>query len=187
MLESKDEQLIEEYFQGNEEAFKFLTERYLKLVYNFVLSYLGDIPAAEDITQEVFLRVWKNLKKFDRKKSFKTWLYSIAKNAALDWLKKKKAIPLSQFENAEGDNAVLDSLVDESPLPDELLARKDLAQVLVAALDKLTPKHREVLLLYYRDQLNMGEIAEILAELVETIKSRHRRALIALKVHLKDL
>jgi RNA polymerase sigma-70 factor (ECF subfamily) len=187
MLEIKDEQLIEDYLQGNEGAFKLLTERYFKLIYNFIWRYLGDASAAEDVTQEVFLRAWKNLKKFDKKKSFKTWLYSIAKNAALDWLKKKKAIPMSQLENAEGDNAVLDSLADESPLPDEILARKDLAKILTVALDKLTPKHREVLLLYYQNQLNLVEIAEVLSEPINTVKSRHRRALIALKVHLKDL
>lgn len=187
MPEYNDEQLIENYLQGDEQSFKILLVRHLKPVYNFIWRYIGDDSTAEDVVQEVFLRVWKNLKKFNRKKSFKTWLYRIAKNAALDWLKKKKAIPLSRFENTEGDNVVLDSLVDDSPLPDELLARQDLVKALSTALDKLTYKHREVLLLYYQNQLTLGEIAEVLAEPMDTVKSRHRRALIALRVHLKEL
>ena len=162
------------------------------MIYCFIYRYVGDQEAAEDVAQEVFVKVWKNLKKFNprknrfanfklrRQKNFKTWLFKIAKNASIDFLRKKKIIPFSSFDNEDG-NALTDTLADPAPLPDALLERQDLANLLTRALAKISFKYRAVLLLRYNNHFTFREIAESLGEPLNTIKSRHRRALIILK------
>jgi len=181
-----DEQLISDYLAGNEQSLELLIKQYLRPIYSFVFRYVGNGQEAEDITQEVFVRVWRNLKKFDQNKSFKTWIFSIAKNASLDFLKKKKAIPFSEFDTEEGGNRITDTLVDPSPLPLELLEKAGMANMLNEAMEKLSPQYRMVLFLRYNDHFNFREIAESMGEPLHTVKSRHRRALIKLKELLTD-
>ncbi|MCH7598087.1 sigma-70 family RNA polymerase sigma factor [Patescibacteria group bacterium] len=190
-----DEQLIEDYFKGDEASFELLVQNYLKPIYSFVYRYVDNVHDADDITQDVFVKVWRNLKKpvlslskgFNPKKgSFKTWIFAIAKNTAIDHLKKKKTIPFSEFENDKGENMITETLVDPSPLPNELLERVSVAQMLTSAMKKLSPKYEIILSLRYNNHFIFREIAESLGEPLHTIKSRHRRALIMLKKLLTD-
>lgn len=181
MVEVTDEQLVADYFKGDEKSLEVLVQRYLKPIYSFVYRHTGSRQETEDITQDVFVRAWKNLKKFDKGKSFKTWIFSIAKNAAIDFLRKKKAVPLSQFEDLEGGNIVTESLIDPAPLASELLEQKDISKTLETALQKLSLPYRTVLILRYNDHLNFREIAEVLGEPLNTVKSRHRRAIFMLR------
>lgn len=188
MNETSDEQLVFHYLKGDEKSLEALIRLYLKPIYNFVYRYTGSGQDADDLTQEVFVRVWKNLKKFDRRRSFKTWIFSIAKNASVDFLKKsqsafggKKTLPFSQFENEKGGNPIIENIADPAPLPSEILEQKDRANVLTAALAKLSPQSRMVLFLRYNDHFTFREIAESLDRSLNTIKSWHRRALITLK------
>ncbi|MFH0929900.1 MAG: RNA polymerase sigma factor [Candidatus Moraniibacteriota bacterium] len=176
----KDNQLIKKILSGDEEAFVEIVKIYLDPVYNFVYRLVGDRDAAEDLTQETFVKVWKNLKRFDQKRSFKTWLFAIAKNSAFDWLKKKKEIPFSTFTDEEGDNW-LENVADENILFDEILERKNIAEELDEILQKLPPHYRAILLLHYKEDFSLHEIAEILSEPYNTIKSRHYRGLMKLK------
>ncbi|MDP2918361.1 MAG: sigma-70 family RNA polymerase sigma factor [bacterium] len=192
MPEISDQKLISLYLAGDEKSLEILYNRYLKMIYSFIYRYVGDQEAAADVAQEVFVKVWKNLKKFNprknrfanfklrRQKNFKTWLFKIAKNASIDFLRKKKTIPFSSFDNEDG-NALTDTLADPAPLPDALLERQDLANLLTRALAKISFKYRAVLLLRYNNYFTFREIAESLGEPLNTIKSRHRRALIILK------
>lgn len=181
MTNISDQTLIRKYLQGDEQSLEILIGQYLKPIYSFVSRYVGNGQEAEDVTQEVFVRVWRNLKKFDQEKSFKTWIFSIAKNASLDHLKKKRAIPFSEFDQEDGKNVIIDTLADPSPLPLALLERADMAKMLNVAMEKLSPQYRMVLFLRYNDHFNFREIAESMKEPLHTIKSRHRRALIKLK------
>ena len=88
-MPKKEEQLVRDYLKGDENSLEILIGQYLKPIYSFIYRYVGNASEAEDITQEVFVRVWKNLKKFDQNKKFKTWIFGIAKNASIDWLRKK--------------------------------------------------------------------------------------------------
>ncbi len=180
-MSRSDQQLIADYLAGDEKSLEILYSRYLKPIYSFAYRYVGGGHDAEDITQEVFVKTWRQIKRFDQSKSFKTWLFSIAKNAAIDFLKKKKTIPFSEFENEEGENALTEALADPNPLPQEILERADMAQVLNTAMDKLSPEYRMVLFLRYNDHFSFQEIADSLGEPLYTITSRHRRALIKLK------
>lgn len=186
MKTDNDEELVGDYLKGDEQALRSLIERYLRSVYNFVYRYVGK-DEAEDITQNVFVKVWKNIKKFDRNKKFKTWIFSIAKNVSLDWIKKKKPRLFSEFENEEGDNLLAESISDSSPLPEELFARSDLKRRLSEYMEKLSPNYKIVLTMYYNDHLTFKEIAEVLNESLNTVKSRHRRAIIQLKKLLLNL
>ena len=186
-----DEQLIADYLAGDEGSLEILIQRYLKPIYSFTYRRVGGGQDAEDVTQEVFMKVWRNLKRFDQQKSFKTWIFSITKNTAIDFLKKKREIPFSEFsarggsafgrENEDGENMITETFADPSPLPNELLEKVGMAQMLTSAMEKLSPKYRMVLFLRYNDHFNFREIAESLGEPLNTVKSRYKRALIKLK------
>jgi len=189
-----DEQLVTNYLKGDEESLGILIKRYLKPIYSFVYRYVGDEQEAEDIVQDVFLKVWRNLKKFDQKKKFKTWIFSIAKNASVDFLRKsrsasggKRTIPFSDFENEKGENIFAETLADKNPLPDELFKRAGIAEIISAAINQLAPKYRMVLSARYHSQSTFREIAENLNEPLNTVKSRYRRALIMLRKLLTGL
>jgi len=173
--------IIKEYLEGNEAALETLIARYLKPVYGFAYRYAQNASDAEDITQEVFVRVWKNIKKFDENRNFKTWIFSIAKHAALDLLKKKRAFSFSQFETHDGENPLLETLADPLPLQDELSVQKSITEVVERAIQQLSPRYRAVVISHFRDQFTFREIAESLNESLNTTKSRYRRALAILK------
>lgn len=185
MQNRSDRQLITDYFKGDEESFEILVKRYLKSVYGFVYRYAGNPHDAEDITQTVFVKVWRNLGKFKRRRNFKTWIFRIARNASLDWLKKKKPIAFSAFETEEG-NFLVETLVDPLPLPDELAEKKNVSEMLSRAMEKLPFNYHLVLILHYRHSFTFREIAGILKESIDTVKTRHRRGIAALRKFLQD-
>ncbi len=174
-----DEKLVKNYLKGDKQAMEFLVQKYLKPMYNFVFKYMHTTEAAEDVTQEAFLKIWKNIKKFNGKYKFKTWAFTVAKNTALDHLKKKGFVALSQEDPAEG--GLENILASYEPLPEEAMAKIQDAQMVGRAVNSLPQKYSRVLALYYQNQLNFREISEILKESIHTIKTRHRRALIYLK------
>lgn len=173
---SEDKRIIEEFLKGNEDAFNILVNRYLKSVYNFLFQLVRDIPVCEDLTQETFVKAWKNIKKFDTEKSFKTWIFTIAKNTAYDYFKKKKTIPFSNFINEDGNNR-LDNVAENNILPDEILARKDIAKEMEEKLKEIPEKYRIILTLRYKEDFSLLEISEILKVPYNTVKSGHSRAL----------
>ncbi len=176
-----DEQLVNDYLKGDETALEILIRRYLKPVYIFAYRQVGNLRDAEDITQEVFIKAWRHLKKFDCNKSFKTWIFSIARNATIDFLRKKKIAPFSELENEDSENSMAETVVDPAPLPQEIFDRKNLAQELAVAMEKLSPKYRTVLFLHYNDHFTFQEIADITGEPINTVKSRHQRAITKLR------
>ena len=182
-----DQELIEKYINGDEKSFEFLLSRYLNIIYNFVYKYSRDKDEASDITQETFLKVWKNIKKINQKQNFRSWLFTIAKNTALDYLKKKKTIAFSQFEGIEGKNYFIDNIKDNSILPSEIVESKITKNLLKKATENLSSKYKEVLSLYYFKDLNFREISEVTKEPLNTIKSRHKRAIMHLKTNLSRL
>lgn len=181
-MDRTDEELIAAYLQGQEAAFGEITNRHLRGVYSFALRLVGDSAAAEDIAQDTFLKAWKSLRTYDPSASkFKTWILRIARNTAIDHLRKKKHIPLSAFENETGANVLAETLAADEELAPQTLERLDDARELHEVLADLSPKNREILLLYYSNDYTFEEIARMLEEPTNTVKSRHRRALAALK------
>lgn len=182
-----DTTLIVAFIKGDGESFAALVDRHMPMVYTFVYRYVGDADIANDVVQDVFIKVWKNMKKFELGKNFKTWLLTIAKNTALDAIKKKKALLFSKIEEGETDlDAFLAPYVESVDLPDALLKKKQTKADLDRILQELSPAYRSVLLLRYTERLKFREIADVLHEPIDTIKSKHRRALIQLRKMLLE-
>lgn len=176
-----DEQLVEKYLQGDKSALEFLISRYLKVIYNFAYHYAGNSADAEDITQDAFLKVWKNIRKFDLQKKFKNWIFEITKNTAIDLSRKKKIIPFSCFEGENGENFLIETLCDKNPLPLEICEKKYLSAQLTSSLEKVSPQGKKIIFMHLNEDLTFKEIAGILGESINTIKSRYRRAILELK------
>ncbi len=180
-MNPSDNELISSYLKGDKQALEILIQKNIKSVYSFIYHYLNGATEAEDITQEVFIKAWCNIKKFKKDKNFKIWLFSIAKNTCLDFFRKKKTAPFSDFDTEDGGNILTDTLADPSPLPQYFLERADISQALQTALNQLAPKHRSIMIFHYNDHLTFAEIAKSLNESLNTIKSRHLRAVIKLQ------
>ena len=174
-----DGQLVGRYLnEQSERALEDLVRRYLPIIFGFVKRYTGNEGDASDIAQEVFVKVWKNIKSFDRNKSFRTWIFTIAKRTAIDELRKKRALPFSALGD---ENDFAGSLADESPsVLDQIFSRQQ-SQELAGAVAKLPTNYRSIIRLYSHDGLNFREIASKLKEPLNTVKSRYRRGLALLK------
>lgn len=173
--------LIPKALLGDEQAFASLVHMYLTPLYSFIFLIMRDKDATEDVVQETFIKVWKHLKRYDQSQSFKTWLYTIAKNTAFDYLKKKKALPFSLFEDTEG-NLPFEKDLAEAPDVLEQLSRAEALQILEHVLDQISPLYRTLLTLIYREDFDLREAAAILGEPYNTVKSRHQRALQKLRI-----
>ncbi|MCX6713902.1 MAG: sigma-70 family RNA polymerase sigma factor [Candidatus Vogelbacteria bacterium] len=177
-----DNELVGDFLAGNEESLELLFERYFKVIYNFTYRFVHEPDVASDITQETFVKAWRNLKKFDQNLNFKTWLFTIAKNTAYDWLKKKKPIVFSTLTATDEDDHRLENLVvDTEPWPDEVFAQKEIKTKLGEQLSKIPPLDQTIILLHLQEGQTFEMVAEILDQPMNTIKSRYRRALIKLR------
>ena len=180
-----DEQLVKRYLKGDEASLEALIKRYLPLIFGFARQYVGSEDKASDIAQETFVKVWKHLKKFDQKRSFKSWIYTIAKNTALDWLKRKEEIPFSQFDSEDEDNFI-STIQDTAPLPTQLIDAKEGIAGVNRLIEKLPNDYREVVSLRHEKELTFEEIARRVKAPLNTVKSRYRRALISLRKQVVD-
>jgi RNA polymerase sigma-70 factor, ECF subfamily len=189
MDERTDAELIRAYADGDEGAFETLVLRYVGPIYRFSFRLVRDAHNAEDLTQETFIKVWKNLSRFDPSKSFKAWIFAIARNTAIDAIRKKDPITFSAMERdddgAESGRLQID-VEDPRPLPDEIAARAEDAGIIDAMLDTLPPKQRSVILLHDGEELTFQEIADAAKEPLNTVKSRYRRGVEALKNKLSS-
>lgn len=175
-----DEKLIHKFLAGDDSAFEIILKRYLKPIYNFLYRLTGERSAIDDLTQETFLKAWKNIERVKSGQKFKTWLFTIAKNTAFDHLKRKKTVPFSRFLDAQ-DNNPLENISEDQILPDEILEKEDLANNLEEKLKKIPAGQRIILLMHYKEDFSLQEIAAILEKPYNTIKSQHQRGLVNLR------
>ena len=177
-----DRALVEAFLGGNEDSFAALLERHLPVTYKFTYRYLQNADDTNDVVQEVFIKAWKHIKKFDMNRNFRTWLLTIDKNTALDFLKKKRPVLFSRIEEGDGDlDSFLAPYLEGADLPDEALEKREMKAHLQEVLRELAPSYRTVLTLRYNEHLKFREIAEILEEPIDTVKSKHRRGLALLQ------
>ena len=166
MMEEKD--LICRAARGDAEAFRQLVEAYQTPAYRLAARMCGP-DGAEDVTQEAFLAAWRGLPQFRGDCRFSTWLYRLVSNAAIDCLRREKK------HRDTGDVDDLE-LPDGGPSPQEQAERSDTRDAVRRALDRLSPEHRQVLLLRFMQELDYGEIARALDVSEGTVKSRINRA-----------
>lgn len=166
MMEEKD--LIRRAARGDAEAFRQLVEAYQTPAYRLAARMCGP-DSAEDVTQEAFLAAWRALPEFRGDCRFSTWLYRLVSNAAIDCLRREKK------HRDTGDVDDLE-LPDGGPSLQEQAERNDTRDAVRRALDRLSPEHRQVLLLRFMQELDYGEIARALNVSEGTVKSRINRA-----------
>ena len=183
-----DEVLMLRYKEGDLEAFEILLERYQQPLFNFVLRFCNDYHQAEDLVQEVFLRLIKSAKSYEPKAKFSTYIYTFAHNICIDNFrrgKKRKTTSLSQPIDVEQELTLEDTVKDERANPEKDYRQKTLEKALQEAVSELPEEQREVFLL--REQMNLPfeEIARVVGCLPSTAKSRMRYALQSIRQKLE--
>jgi RNA polymerase sigma-70 factor (ECF subfamily) len=179
--ELSDELLMERYQRGDKRAFEILAARHQGPVFNFILRFLGHREAAEDVLQEVFLRIVRGAGQFQRRAKFTTWLYTIARNLCIDTQRKahyRRADSLDSSADDDPDSPTLGSTVAGTERSgEEATFDSRVREAVVAALEALSPEQREVFVLREYAGLPFQEIAGIVGCPENTVKSRMRYAL----------
>jgi RNA polymerase sigma-70 factor, ECF subfamily len=174
-----DSGVVSAFLEGETRAFDELVNRYQNRLLNFVYRTTGDRERAEDLVQEVFVRVYRHIHRFDRSRKFSTWIYTIASNLAKNELRNRSRNPLVLFQtirrNWEDDDRPL-QFEDPGTRPDDLYRKRHLREVVEDAVEKLPPHHRNVFVLRELEGKSYEEIAEITSCNLGTVKSRLNRA-----------
>jgi RNA polymerase sigma-70 factor (ECF subfamily) len=184
--------LMVRYQRGDREAFAELVRRYQRPVYNFVIRQVRHPGTAEDVTQEVFVRVVQNAAEFKHEARFTTWLYTIARNLCIDHLRKqshRRHPSLDQPAAGASEGRPLgDNIADAHPSTDveRAAAASEVQACIVRALEGLPEEQREVFLLREVANLPFKEIAEVTGAGENTVKSRMRYALDRLQAALSE-
>lgn len=170
-----DEKLLASHLQGDSEAFSALVRRYQRDLYHFLLRFLADPVAADDVFQETFLQVFQSAHTFEPGRTFRPWLFAIAANKARDYLRskvRKQTISL-QTSNQTTDEAMYHQLVQTSEQkPTSHLEEAELQHLVNATIQRLPQHLREIILLAYFHQMTYRQIAEVLDLPLGTVKSR---------------
>lgn len=177
--------IVNRAIKGDRIAFAELVELYKDKLYNLSYRLLGNPHDAEEVTQEAFLRAYANLKKYDSRHKFSTWLYRIATNCGIDRLRKKKADYSLDAPIDEEDGADMYSMIpnkDESL--EQRVASRETRLELQAAIEQLPPSYRTVIVLKYIEDLSLQEISEVLSIPVSTVKTRLHRGREALRTYM---
>lgn len=176
MTEQTDENIAKLVQNGDSHLFGSLVERYDKKLMRYAKRFLFDYEDAEDLIQDVFIKAFKNIKGFDASRSFSSWIYRIAHNEFINEIKKRGREPISFFDP--------DTLFPHPIAPkqaDDELKEQELKTLVDEYINKLSPKYREPLVLYYYEDLSYEQIAEILHIPVSTVGVRINRAKQTLK------
>src|SRR5690242_13421290 len=174
-----DSELVAAFLDGEERGFQELVSRYQTRLLNFIYRTIGDRERAEDLVQEVFIRVYRHLHRFDRSKKFSTWAYTIASNLAKNELRNRSRNPLVLFQTMTGNWEDEDrplQFEDTTARPDELCRKRHLRELVAETVAKLPAHHREVFVLRELEGKSYEEIAEITDCNLGTVKSRLNRA-----------
>ena len=172
-----DSVLAQHYLAGDQQAFEVLVQRYSRPLFTFICRFLGEYDAASDILQQVMLQLYLSLPKLRTGEPLKAWLYQVARNRCLDELRRKRAMHFSELEKEidEEEQSLVEIMQDRSPLPEEVVERRDVQDILLKAIRALPPKFRAVVLLRYAAQLSYAEIGRVLNMPEATAKTYFQR------------
>ena len=174
--------------QGNRLAFEELMRHYYPRILNFIYRFVGNQGTAEDLAQEVFMRVYNSAPRYRPKSRFQTWLYTIAKNVALNDLRRSRRLAYSIDEQAEGDDHKYYKEMGElkESAPDEKLIQEEKAARVRAAISKLPENQRVAIILRRYEEFSYAEIAATLNVSDKAVKSLLSRAMQNLKSRLTE-
>ena len=182
-----DNLLVHQAKKGSREAFAALMELYQTKVYNLALRMTGSAEDAADLCQETFINVWKGLPNFQGGSSFSTWLYRLANNVCIDFIRREKNRKGMDVLSLNDDEKDYDELIpDNGPSPQAQLEQRERRAALNKALGQLSEEHRQVLLLREVSGLSYAEIAEAVGLEEGTVKSRIARARLSLRNILRE-
>jgi len=185
-----DETLMQDYEKGDHLAFELLLKRHQSGIYNFLYRFLGQGENVDEAFQEVFLRVIRSTSSYTPSAKFSTWIYTIARNYCVDHVRKarfRKTVSFDDGEEGEEKISLADRVPDSKVDLDSQVLAQDLSQKLEQALKKINPDQREVFLLREKADCSFDEISQIVGSSVNTVKSRMRYALMALREELSIL
>jgi len=177
-LETPDTDLIKRSLDVESDAFSELVARYKRLIYNVIYNMINNREEINDIAQEVFIRIYRSLDKYNPEYKFSTWSVKITTNYCLDVLRKKKIDSIS-IDEAIGVSSNFDT-------PEEGYLKKEKRQRINDELSKLPDKYRIPLILFHRNGLSYEEISQILNEPMSIIKNRLYRARLMLREALSS-
>ena len=177
--------LAQQTLEGDEQAFEALAQRYSTQLFNFIYHLLEDYDIACDILQKVMLQLYLSLPTLHQEKSFKSWLFTVARNRVIDETRRKHLISLSDSEQAfEEDESGVYAIADEAQSPGEQCEYHELQQRLLLAIQTLPSHYRVIVLLRYLEQRTFSEIGRLLQMRSDTAKTYFHRSLPLLRVAL---
>ena len=182
--EKTDFELINETLNGNKDSYVILVERYQKFMIDIISRYVFDKEDVKDILQELIVKIYFSLPKYNIKYKFKNWVHKITLNYVLDFIRKK---------NSRYNYEVVDMtqqqymFVDNSSTAEEEIVNKEILQKVYRCINSLKPKYKEVIFLRYAEGLDIPEIAEILGITVSNVKVRLHRAIKLIKKEIEIL
>jgi RNA polymerase sigma-70 factor (ECF subfamily) len=187
--DDSDESLMLRYQEGDARAFEVLVQRHRRPIFNFVLRYVRDTVAAEDVTQDTFLRVVRSADNYVREAKFTTWLFTIARNLCVDASRRAKHRNMASLDapvDAESGTAKIEFVASDGPAVDRQAIGAELKARMQLAIQALPEEQREIFLLREVGDLQFNEIAEIIGVPENTVKSRMRYALEKLREALAE-
>ncbi len=161
-MEWTDAAAAEEARKGNHYAFRVLVERHSRALFRLAYRMTGNEHDAEDLVQETFLRAYKQVKRYDGRAAFSTWLYRICTNCSLDLLRAKKTRSETQPDESEEKVSWLDRVAAPQPDPERLTQSSQMAGILEPALQRLTEMERSAFILRHYEGCDIEQIACIL-------------------------
>lgn len=167
-----------------EETFQRIYENYHNDIFQFLFYMVKDKSQAEDLVQEVYIRVLKSYKSFEGRSSEKTWLLSIARHVAIDWFRKQQTLRQRILGTFDWDQQ---ELKDTQKLPDELAVQNENLQEIYKALDECTIDQRSVIILRFIHGFSISETAEALTFSESKVKTTQHRGLKVLRKHMELL
>jgi RNA polymerase sigma-70 factor (ECF subfamily) len=187
-----DRLLVDRFKSGDQSAFNEMVSRYWDRIYAMVHQLLRNPQDAEEVTQDAFIRAHRGLVNFRGDSAFSTWLYQIATNLARNrywyWWRRKRdqSISIDAPVSSENDTTLAEMIPAELETPEDATVTQELITSIATGMEKLSAKHREILILRNVKNLSYEEIADILGISVGTVKSRIARARESLRAKLGE-
>ena len=183
----EDSRLIHDALNGNQFAYKQLMKKYHDSIYNLIFRIIHDKEQVLDLTQEVFVKAFSSLKNFNEEYAFSTWLYKIATNSSIDYIRKRKLDTFSIDKPiAMDDSDYHFELPDTTYQPDKTIIQKQRASMIDEAIQQLPEKYRRVIIMRHTEERDYAEIAKILKLPIGTVKAHIFRARELLNKYLRD-
>ena len=189
-MQNEDTVLMLQTKDGDQTAFKELVEKHKLSVLNLCLRFTGNKPDAEDLAQDVFMRIYQAAPRYEAKAAFTTWLYRIAVNLCLNYQRRKKLLTFFSIDSNHGSEEDHQRKIPDiisSERPDTDFEKKERQQFVQKAIQSLPENQRTVVILYRYQNLSYQEIADTLETSVSAVESRLFRAKLNLKKKLLPL